>query len=59
MFEVLQCQQERRGDPEGSIADPGKLQEMVKEMVDNAINRALINQSSVLSNMLTVLKYQI
>ena len=27
-------------------ANPGKLQ----EMVDNAINRALINQSSVLSN---------
>ena len=48
MLEILQYQQEWRGDPEGSIAEanPGKLQ----EMVDSAINRALINQSSVLSN---------
>jgi len=55
MFEVLQSQQERKVIQKEALsmprqitfeANPGRLQ----EMVDNAINRALINQSSVLSN---------
>ena len=46
MLEILQYQQEWRGDPEGAMprqitfeANLGKLQ----EMVDSAVNRALIN----------------
>jgi len=55
MLEVFQHKQERRGDPEEALpmprqvtfdANPSKLQ----DMVDNAINRALINQAGVLSN---------
>ena len=49
MFEVLQHQQKEALSMPRQVtfdANPGKLQ----DMVDNAINRALINQAGVLSN---------